>query len=577
MPTSSPASLPLVRLLVVLATVGTVAGACVSDRGATAGSRPVTAATAQPTPIPAPPEGPPEAVPLGADGDIPLVPPDGRWYVDAEGQQYFLVAVPRLEGHYVWDGENSVRLRGGLPLKLARYDDTTFYAKIFRVDGDEQPQTRRRLPATAEERAKVAATYEVKLPKVPAPALVPFDRGLPQSGQWRDGLTIADMNEDGHLDIVHAPPRKALGSTPLIFLGDGAGNWRVWREQRFPSARYDYGDVAVADFDRDGHLDVALAMHLLTPMLLFGDGKGNFRAADYLLPRDTPPFSSRAIRTRDIDGDGLPDLTLLGEGMGLNVAGEGMPETVTGGFGILHLRNRGDGSFERLPALSPRIHGHALALGDFDGDDRADIAVAAGVVGFRDVVLLSRAQEWQKLELPIRPHSYLDGVAAGDVDGDGKDDVVIGYVSHEADEPRSGVDLFLSRPGQQPAWDRRTLAVVPGRVSFGALAMGDLNADGHLDVVGVDGSGAVHFFLGSGGGAFATASGPPVPPGLAGCKGYDVEIADLDDDRRPELVIELAGEETSAGVLGVMMGQRADCRDHGAIRVWKVTGDGAAR
>jgi len=56
---------------------------------------------------------------------------------------------------------------------------------------------------------------------------------------------VADMNGDGHLDIVHGPARKQSGP-PVIFLGDGQGSWTQWKEARFPSLAYDYGDVEVA-------------------------------------------------------------------------------------------------------------------------------------------------------------------------------------------------------------------------------------------------------------------------------------------------------------------------------------------
>ena len=57
---------------------------------------------------------------------------------------------------------------------------------------------------------------------------VPFGAGLPTSGQWREGFRIADLNHDGHPDIVHGPPRKQPGP-PVIFLGDGKGGWTRWR------------------------------------------------------------------------------------------------------------------------------------------------------------------------------------------------------------------------------------------------------------------------------------------------------------------------------------------------------------
>ena len=66
----------------------------------------------------------------------------------------------------------------------------------------------------------------------------PFGEGLPTSGQWREGFRIADMNEDGHPDIVHGPRRKEAGP-PVIFLGDGKGSWTRWAEARFPSLPYD--------------------------------------------------------------------------------------------------------------------------------------------------------------------------------------------------------------------------------------------------------------------------------------------------------------------------------------------------
>ena len=89
----------------------------------------------------------------------------------------------------------------------------------------------------------------------------------------------ADMNGDGHPDIIHGPPRKAPGAGPVIFLGDGKGSWSRWREARFPPLAYDYGDVQVGDFNGDGHQDLAFAVHLRSLIALLGDGKGGFRNA----------------------------------------------------------------------------------------------------------------------------------------------------------------------------------------------------------------------------------------------------------------------------------------------------------
>ena len=43
-----------------------------------------------------------------------------------------------------------------------------------------------------------------------------------------------------------------------------------------PESAYDYGDVALADLNADGHTDIVLAVHLRGLLVLVGDGKGKF-------------------------------------------------------------------------------------------------------------------------------------------------------------------------------------------------------------------------------------------------------------------------------------------------------------
>ena len=56
---------------------------------------------------------------------------------------------------------------------------------------------------------------------------------------------------------------RAGGSgIPAIFLGDGKGHWKYWTEARWPH-QIDYGSVVAADFNKDGHMDLAFAVHLV--------------------------------------------------------------------------------------------------------------------------------------------------------------------------------------------------------------------------------------------------------------------------------------------------------------------------
>jgi len=527
-----------------------------------------------------------------ATGAAVLEPPDGKWLTDENGQQYFIMEVPRIEGEYIWEDKDTVRLRGGMPLKLARYDDKTFYAKVFKVLPGEGSPVRGHKP-TVSELEKAAETYKLNIPEVSRLRLEPFDSGLPQAGQWRNGFDVADMNGDGQLDIVHGPPRKAGGSPPQIFLGDGKGSWRPWTEARFPGdVLFDYGSAAVADFNRDGHMDVAVAMHILGLRVLVGDGKGGFKlwseGLDYHIPQegDPPPgFSSRAITAVDWNRDQRPDLLALGEGMHLNVANEKKAEFSKGSsFGTVVYLNEGNGKWDRKDegTNESQVFGDTLATGDFDGDGRLDAVTSASFLDRGDIVHLGRGDTWETVSLPLRPRGFVTAVTAGDFDHDGRDDVAVAYVNSELGVSRYGIDVFLARPGKDGlSWERRGLAVGGGRLGYFALAAGDLDGDKLTDLVGLTGDGQVTIFLGESQGFLARAEIPAGGAAAAepGCRGYDVHLVDLDKDGRDEIVADFAGEQDTGQIIRSLgaEGYKAACPTEGAIRVWKAVAAGAAQ
>jgi hypothetical protein len=375
------------------------------------------------------------------------------------------------------------------------------------------------------------------------------------------------MNGDGHPDIVHGPPRKRPG-TPYVFLGDGAGHWRVWSDAKFPPGSYDYGDAAAGDLDGDGKPDIALGMHLLGMAALRNAGHDAFTDVGRGLDRPgkdgaMATFSSRALAIVDWDRDGHADILALGEGP--RVANARGGERTGGANGLVLYRRGGDGTWKRYDqgTGARRAFGPSLAIGDFDADGRPDAATSSSALGFNEIVHFgNKAGGWDTVAVDAaRPASYVRSVAAGDLDGDGRDDLVLSYASFELATWRNGIDVLLARPGR--TWQRTTLAAAETRTGIHAVAIGDVDGDGARDVVALAENGETSVFRGNGRGDFTRERQPP-PAFPGGCRGVHLELADLDGDRAAEIVAAFAdepdrGEDTTR------------CPSGGGINVWKVS------
>ena len=496
------------------------------------------------------------------------LPPGAEWLTDEEGYRYYLKEIPKSEP-WQWFTETHVRVRTSEIYELAEETEDALVVKIYE-QARGVPSTQRRDP-TPEEIAAVTESYRAQAPDSDRLRFRPFSAGLPESGQWRNGFGIGDMNGDGHLDIVHGPARKGRYAAPVVFLGDGAGNWTVWREASFPSLGYSYGDAAVADFNGDGHLDVALGQHILGVTVMIGDGKGKFVPWSKGLPWEQPGggsaalgFSSRQVEAGDWNGDGRIDLLALGEGP--RPAREGPYKAMgilpSSSFGVAVFLNQGDGTWRRLDQGMKfgQLFGDHLAVGDYDGDGRLDFATSSNSFGRKDLVGLSGPDgEWTHVEVePVRARSYVRAVASADFDGDGRLDLAVSTVSNQVERWFTAVDVLLAR---EDGWTRRTLHGAEGRHWASALAAGDLDGDGHADLVATTLEGATWIFLGKGDGSFTREQSDEVADMAGGCTGYGLALADLDGDGRDEFVAGFAGEPSA-------MFAPDRCPTLGALRAW---------
>lgn len=498
-------------------------------------------------------------------------PPDGKWLTDEKGRQYFLQEEPKVEGWYYWlnPEKTLVQLAYGMRFEVASYDEDSFQVKIYKPLEEKLPLTPPKPALTDAEKEAIAASYRNETGTADRLTFAPFGRGLPDRGQWRNGFKVADLNGDGHPDIVHGPARKGNGR-PVVFLGDGKGSWRRWTEVKFPPLAYDYGDVAVGDWNGDGRLDLAFANHLRGFIALVADGPASFaewgRGLDFVVPghagADASSFSSRTLETADWNGDGRPDLLSIGEGPHM-VTAQG--ERPSQDYGFVVYLNQGDGSWVRKDELSHGASGFGddLAVADFTNDGKLDIVLGTSVMGAKDLLRIGAdGGTWSKSDIPgLRPKGYVSAVDVGDWNGDGRLDLALGYLSREADLWHTGLDVYLARA--EGGWERKGVATEETRNWLTALDSGDLDGDGKLDLAAATGDGRIWIFLGKGDGSFLRDKSPAVPSNLHGCRGYDVHIVNLDGDPAEELAAEFAGEPS-------IVYAPTKCVPEGALLAWDV-------
>jgi hypothetical protein len=363
--------------------------------------------------------------------------------------------------------------------------------------------------------------------------------GLPNRGSWRNSLAIADMNEDGCPDIVAPPERKGNG-LPVIFLGDCKGGWRLWKEAKFPRT-LDYGSVAVADFNKDGHQDLVFAVHLSGLFVFLGDGKGNFTEVSDGLPRD---FPTRRVAVADIDGDGYRDIVAPSEG-----PTQGQNPNYGSLLGFLN-RNKGKSWKQVIIAdVSMKIGGDWISVGMFNRDRYPDMVVASVYFGSMNVVQMSTGPiRWQSLAsngdlLPSL--SYYFASTSGKFAHSKLDDAVLSYVRYW---PTDLDPKLVATPDQPEAtnvdlltFDSSGAKRIPivrwaGHGGVWGMAQGDFDGDGNLDIFLVrDEPREAVILLGDGHGKFRTAKfdGLTLDPNRI----YDVKVADLNRDGRPDVIL----------------------------------------
>lgn len=336
-------------------------------------------------------------------------------------------------------------------------------------------------------------------------------------------IALGDLNGDGRRDIVACGTVLERGFV-RIFLAQPGGEYTSHDVETPVAPR----GIALADLDNDGHLDLVTANNRAMSISIFpGDGSGGFgERRDIQLLRS--PF---AVTVEDVDGDGRPDIAAVGEGgiiaiaynrgglvfdpwrlfqqpygpsnvIAADLAGNGHRDLVVPNWRenqLTILWNMGKGQiYPRQAVPYGGTAAFGIASGDFDRDGHADLAVTlldqakvellfgkgdgtfrhgrnlAVAPGVRDVVagrlneddkidLVSTSTEAGEIRLfygdgqggfltrdALAAGSHPRSAAVADLNGDGLDDIVVANLKSQ------DLTVFLSRGEERVA-----LAPVP--------------------------------------------------------------------------------------------------------------------
>lgn len=332
-----------------------------------------------------------------------------------------------------------------------------------------------------------------------------FTFGQPTAITSQPGKFLAvDINNDGFADVVSIEANPS-GASVLIYFNNGDGTFRA------PFSVFDgpIADIAVADFNGDGNLDIAVSENVdelnhgghAEVIVIYGNGQGGFSGGLGFQVDGTP------LTAGDFNNDGLMDLAVLGQ----------VTRTVT------ILTNAGDGSQFNANTFSVPTHYDttspgalpdfltSIVAGDFNGDGKIDLvyqdACGDNIPCFVQLesyfVLINTGSGFTPSQINLET-SGAGFLQSADIDSDGRSDFYFSFLG--CHEPCGGIDvIYGNADGTFQGVGVVNLQEDQGGGNFPhGVTAGDFNNDGIMDFaaavdVNFPINPGVDFYLGRGG------------------------------------------------------------------------------
>jgi len=385
--------------------------------------------------------------------------------------------------------------------------------------------------------------------------VVTYDAG----GYHAFSVSVADMNGDRIPDLIVAngcgdsflQPGGCPDGSAGVLLGNGDGTFQPSRS--FPSGG-SLSALVVADVNRDGHPDVVVSncapIGQLCPAgngnvgVLLSNGDGTLQPVTLY---ESGGLAASFVAVADVNGDHVPDVL---------VSSQRVCDNCRGSLGIL--LGRGDGTFQSVQTYDAGLFAPAfIATADFNRDQSPDIVLTQNIGGGGELaVLLNRGDgTFETAAVYESGGLYATPLVVADANGDGKPDLLVSHAQFcTGSSPNAsciGVLLGNGDGSFQPA-----VTYESGGIGAWSLTAADFNGDGKVDVAvahqcrppSCTGPAAVVGVLaGNGDGSFQPAvtytTHSPSVLALA---------ADVNGDGKPDLVIGNA-PPTPGGTIDVLL------------------------
>ncbi len=365
--------------------------------------------------------------------------------------------------------------------------------------------------------------------------------------QFGRAFDSGDIDGDGYSDLVVGAPNEAIGSVQAaggitVLYGSASGlrrtGTRAFSQAGAVAGPVETGDrfgsaVALGDFDGDGHDDVAVGVpgedvgsviNAGSVNVLYGSASGLVTAGNQSFsqtgevagsPEPHDRFGA-ALAVGDFDGDGRDDLAVGVPGEDVGSRSDAGSVTILYGSrsGLSPARSEAfsqSGSVKGSPEGNDRF-GFALAAGDFDGDGRDDLAVGVpgedvgskvdggsvnvlygGANGLRKAGNQTWSQNGAVNGVVERGDRFGSSLAAGNFDGDRRDDLAIGVPGEDVGSNKNAGSvnvLYGARDGLTSAGDYSfgqqgsiSGSAEPHDLLGSSLQAVDLDGDGFDDLI----------------------------------------------------------------------------------------------